>query len=313
MRRRAMTFALALMLLLPAGLAAGDAETISADTDRPTIAVVAFGSDAIDSGWYWSCCRRMWAAGHGIADMVATELQRDLRGRAPAVLDREALHDFLIAERLHPRDQLSIATAARVARELDAELAVLGQVRQFEAFRISRFLHGGDWAQGSVILHAKIIDARSAVVVGEENATSFRIRAVPPWDIGDRPRTDIGSSQFQYSFLGRTTAEAARSMAGRLRRGVQTLTSSGAWRTWDGPAVVRIGGGKVTINHGEDDGVAPGDEFTITRIDRAEGSRLVLGTIRVREVEETLATGRIDRIEDTPRPRPGDLAEPAGQ
>ncbi|MFP4248466.1 MAG: hypothetical protein ACLFU7_02340 [Armatimonadota bacterium] len=310
MRTRAVMFAAALMVLAP--LAAAEAQNAPAP-DGPTIAVVAFGSDAIDSAWYWACCSRMWAAGHGIADMVATELQRDLRGRAPRVLDREVLHDFLIAERLHRRDQLSIATAARVARELDADLAVLGQTREFEAFRISRFLHGGDWAQGRVILHAKIIDARSGVVVGEENATSFRVRAVHPWDIGDRPRTDIGSSRFEYSFLGRTTSEAARSMAGRLHRAVQTLTSSGAWQTSDGPTVVGIGGGKLTINHGENDGVAPGDEFTIIRVDRRDGSRRVLGTLKVREVEATRATGRIDRIEDTPPPRPGDLAEATGQ
>jgi hypothetical protein len=306
MRTRRVMFAAALMVLAP--LAAAEARETPA-ADGPTIAVVAFGSDAIDTAWYWSCCSRMWAAGHGIADMVATELQRDLRRRASRVLDREVLHDFLIVERLHRRDQLSIATAARVARELDADLAVLGQTREFEAFRISRFLDGGDWAQGRVILHAKIIDVRSGVVVGEENATSFRIRAVPPWNIGDRPRTDIGSSRFEYSFLGRTTSEAARLMAGRLHRVVQTLTSSGAWQTWDGPTVVGIDGGMVTINRGEDDAVAPGEEFILVRVDQAQDGRIVLGTLKVREVEATLATGRVHRVEDAPRPRPGDLAE----
>lgn len=306
--RTPIAFAAGLLLIFGAAAAADDAqpaETVAG----PKIAVISFDSDAISNDWYWSCCKRRWAAGAGIADMVARELKRQSRGRGPQTVDRGALHQLLINQRLHDQDDLSTSTAARIARELGADLAVLGHTHVFEALDVGVFIdRDEDFAQARVILAAKVIDARSGVVVGEESTTAYRVRPVPPWDIGDRPRTDIGGARFRNSFLGRTARDAARSLAGEIRGNVRRLTASGAWVSHEGPAVVDSGGGEVTINAGSEAGIAVGDAFRIVRMTEDGASQIKLGTMAVAEVEARLATGRIDRPEDAPAPRPGDLA-----
>ncbi|MFW5866520.1 MAG: hypothetical protein ACOCX2_01815 [Armatimonadota bacterium] len=299
------------LMLLTAPAVVGVAQEADAP-DGPTVAVVGFDSVAIDNDWSWSCCSRRWDAGYGIANMVAAELKRDLRGSAAGVVDGDALRQLLINERLHHREALSIETAARIARELGADLAVLGRVQEFEVFDVGFFLNKQQWTQGRVTLSVRIIDAASGVVVDEQSAASFRVRSVLPWDVGDRPFTDIATWRFANSFLGRTTADAARSMAEDIRRSIRKLTASGAWQSWDGPSVVGFGGGRLTINRGAQDGVSVGDRFSIVR--RAEGEETAtLGAMEVAEVAETLATGRLSRADDAPRPRPGDLAQATGQ
>ncbi|MFW6438047.1 MAG: hypothetical protein ACOCZ7_03440 [Armatimonadota bacterium] len=300
---------MAMLLLM---VCAGASISQEADAqDGPTIAIFSFDSLAIDNDWYWSCCGRRWDAGYGIAQMVATELRRHLRDQTARVVDADVLHQLLIRQRLHRHETLSIPTAARLARELGADFAVLGRTQEFEVFDVGFFLNKQEWAQGRVTLSALIIDARSGVVVDEQSATSYRVRSVLPWDVGDRPFTDIADWQFENSFLGRTTAEAARSMADDIRRSVRSLTASGAWRTWEGPTVVGVGAGRATINRGEEDAVAVGDRFSIVR-EGGEGS-IILGTMEVSGVEENIAIGRMLRTADAPRPRPGDLAKPVEQ
>jgi hypothetical protein len=246
--------------------------------------------------------------------MVATALKREFRGRPAKVVDREALHQLLIDERLNRKEDLSIATAARLSRELGADLAVLGHTRTFEVVDFPVFVRSKeDFAHAQVVLQAKIIDARSGIAVAEKTARAFRARTVLPWDVGDRPRTDIGGSQFRNSLLGRVNARAVRSMADDLKDAVRSLTASGGWQTWQDAVVVGVGGRKVAINRGSTDGVAVGDVFRIERRGRGRETPTELGTVKIIEAEEEHATGRLTLAEGAPRPRPGDLALPASE
>lgn len=304
-------------VVLAAVLVVGVAQTDDAQQEErvtgPTIAVVSFDGQAIPPGWYWSCCRRMWAPGYGIAEMVAEELGREFRGSPMELLDRDVLHQLLIDERLHDDDYLSIATATRIGRDLGVDLVVLGQTREFRVIEFD--IHPRsltELANGHVTLTAKIIDTRSGVAVTETRQTTYRARSVMPWDVGDRPRTDLSSGSFRHSFLGRTTQDAARSLGERIAREVRQLTASGAWQTWEGPTVVGFSGGRIAVNCGSEDGVATGDSLRIVRVGR-DGEATELGVMRVSEVKSRVAIGRIDRVEDAPAPRPGDRAVPARQ
>lgn len=213
-----------LALTLAATAAAEDAPPLQESPD-PTIAVIAFEGDAIPSGWYWSCCRRVWSPGFGVADMVAVELERQLRGRRPGVVDSAALQRLLIAENLHEGDDLSVETAARIAGELGADLAVLGRTSVFEVFDVSIPFDRHDhraWAR--VTLEAKIIDVRSGVVVAQARGLGRIARSVPPWDQGDYASADIGSTGFRRTLLGQTTDRAVRALCDRIRARVRALT-----------------------------------------------------------------------------------------
>jgi hypothetical protein len=287
------------------------AEEASEGDPGPTIAVVSFDSDAIPTDWYWSRDGRRFTSGKGIARMVATELERQLRGREPQLVESERLHRLLIKERLHNEDDLAVATAARLARELGADLAVLGHTHVFEVLDVGLFLNGGeDLAHARVTLNAKIIDARSGAVIGRRTGRAYLARALPSWRAGDLPDADIGGSRFRHSLLGKATDRAVRALAESLRQRMRKLTRSGAWATHDGPVVVGRSRGAVTINAGAEHGIAVGDAFRIERCDRGE-EPVHLGALTVEAVEARLATGRFEPVEGAPAPRAGDLAFPA--
>ncbi|GEM_PF-6232264 len=219
--RAAVTTVIALMLCGGIVLAQGERP------EGPTIAVVSFYNGAIPQNWYWSCCGRGWTAGAGVADLVAVELERQLRGREMRVADRGALHRLMIREDLERRDELPVPVALELARELGADYLVLGRVRSFEVIDLSiPFIERDDRAIARVTLDVAIFDTRSGAVVGEVRGLGRRAAWVPPWDQGDAP-ADIGSTGFRRTLLGATMDDAVRSVAERIRRQVRAQRTGG--------------------------------------------------------------------------------------
>ena len=218
-----MRAAVATMIVLALG--AGVVPAQDGRPEGPTIAVVSFYNGAIPESWHWSCCGRGWTAGAGVAELVAVELERQLRGREMRVADRGTLHRLMIREDLERVDELPLPVALELAREVGAEYAVLGRVRSFEVIDLSvPFIERDDRAIARVTLDAAIFDTRSGAVVGEVRGLGRRAASVPPWDHGDAPG-DIGSTRFKRTLLGGTMDEAVRSVAERIRGRVRVLTA----------------------------------------------------------------------------------------
>lgn len=295
----------------------------------PTIAVMPFEDAAIggDMGWVWRS--RRYAAGAGIADMIAGELAAQAeRWRSFQVVERQRLFEVLDEQDLGTGGRIDPATAARVGRIVGADLLLMGAVARFD---VRDDWVGLPWDVGfdaerhlaTVVFEARLVDSTSARVVthargrGTDTCFGARLRR------GDLAGLDIGSRHFAESLLGGAAREAARSLTREMSAEIDRIAGPAAeWLVDADAIVVYVDAGRVMLNRGGPDGVEVGDVFIVRRkrqdiFDPITGELLKtiyddLGRVEIDRVEEKVASGPFEPAPNAPGPpQPGDFAEPA--
>lgn len=303
--RFTLTSVILVVLVLPTGLAiAQDSAASGPGLVRPMVAVLPFESGDLPQTWRWTWGGHTWPAGMGITDLLARELQRELRGRPVVLADPEALYRVLLERGLQREDGLPMELAGEIARAHGAQYFVTGRIGLTNLHRtISPLRLDQDWYLGYVTLDALLVDARSlrplAILRGK---ASWR-QIGRGWKTGDRTRVDLSGGFFAGSWLGRATGVAIRTVAADVEQRLRPLAISGEWLQETGPAVIAVDGRRTTINIGRVHGTEVGQTFEVRRAEDAT----VVGTVTIDEVGEVVATGRIVYSQPGLRARVGDV------
>jgi len=296
------------VLVLVGGVAVAQEPSGSAPgVVSPMVAVLPFASGDLPDSWRWTWGGRVWAAGMGITDLLAQELQRELRGRPVVLADPDAIYRDLIERGLQREDGIPVEVAAEIARAHGAQYFVTGRVGLFDVRRtVAPLRIDQDWYVAYVALDGVLVDARSLHTLSLLHGQGTWQQTGRGWETGERSRVDLSSGFFAGTLLGRAAGVAIRSVANDIDDRLRPLAVSGAWLEETGPAVVGVDARRITINLGALRGVAVGQAFEVLKLEDG----VVLGTLTIDEVGEVLASGLIAYPVRGTRARVGDPVAP---
>ena len=227
---------------------------------KQRIAVTAFHDKSGQSFHYWH------NVGDGMADMLATALQKT--GKF-IVLERNSLSDIKEEQALGRDGAVQSATAAKTGMLIGAGYIVTGSISEFGiknsvigAGKLGTLLPFGGSASlhsetARVALDLRFVDTTTGQVVKTEKAIGTKTSRKVESDLDILPSVEFGKEGFDETVIGQATREAIEEEVKMVEKHLQESP-------WHG-RIVKVEGGKLYINSGEEDGRIPGDTFTVVR------------------------------------------------
>ncbi|MEK9144448.1 MAG: CsgG/HfaB family protein [Elusimicrobiota bacterium] len=239
--------------------------------------------------------RYQWRnVGRGMAEMLATSLVQT--GRF-VVVERAELDKMLREQRLGASGAVVPGTAAKIGRMIGAGMLVTGAVTEFgvKESKLSvgklgrKFgIDGGAGVRrqkARCVVDLRIIDAASGQLLAAETAEGVDNSHGISADVSSLPSLEFGTKGFDETTIGKAVREAVEKSVSLVERHAEALP-------WFG-RIVKVGGGRLLINTGEEDGRKPGDEFLVERA----GEELVDPDTGESLGSETQKVGRIRIVE----------------
>lgn len=202
---------------------------LSAQTTRPTIAVLNFEFGSIQQWWSGN-----QDIGTGISDMLVDELVNDGSFR---VIERKRL-DAIMAEQdlaQSERADPSAKTLVQIGKLLGARYVVTGSVTKFGTENSNKSFSGGGWGskygvgsvgtakgKANVAITTRIIDTTTGEIMasargeGTSKRSGLLLAGAGGGAAGAMGTIEFGSSGFRETILGEATETAVKETASRL-------------------------------------------------------------------------------------------------
>jgi curli biogenesis system outer membrane secretion channel CsgG len=222
---------------------------------KTRVAVFDF-EDKTDHAWHW------WTGqpvGHGMADMLVTALVKSGRYR---VMERAEMEKLLQEQSLGMSGITTPESAAKAAKVLGVEIAIIGAVTEFGYKKqstggaLKKIGIGGSVSKQSatVGVDVRLVNVSSSEILAAENVRKEKSKMGGSFD-----NEDISfdtQAQFDETLVGKATREAIDDV-------VKLIDQKGGVAS--GYKIISATAGKIIINGGKEDGVNLGDRFTIYR------------------------------------------------
>jgi curli biogenesis system outer membrane secretion channel CsgG len=212
---------------------------MSAQSSRPTVAVLDFDFGTVDRWWSGN-----WDIGKGIADMIVDELVNDGSFR---MIERKRLEAILAEQNFSNSDRAdpSAASMAKVGKALGVKYMVVGSITKFGTENNKKGVGGGAFGGGrfgvgsvgmskgkaTVAITARIIDTTTAEILvskrgeGVSKRSGLLLGGGGGGGAGGFGGVEMGSSDFRETVLGEATEIAVKDTATKLVEGKARLAS----------------------------------------------------------------------------------------
>lgn len=235
--------------------------------------------------------------GRGIADMLVVEL---VKNKAYQVVERSKLQSILKEQRLGATGAVDASTAAKLGKLLGLNYLVVGKI--VEAGTQTTGIFGINETRIRVVLAVRLIDATTGNILLAESAEG----EVKKGSLSDEKGKIVAGDQ---AFTSSVFSEAARKAVVKV---VDKLNEVNPLEGY----IIQIDGRKVYIDLGREQGVQPGQRFTIFKegkvikhpvtgkimgVEKSE-----MGTIKIISVEHEMAIGEAEDGAVTSILKPGD-------
>ena len=202
---------------------------LSAQTTRPTIAVLNFEFGSIQQWWSGN-----QDIGTGVSDMLVDELVNDGSFR---VIERKRL-DAIMAEQdlaQSERADPSAKTLVQIGKLLGARYVVTGSVTKFGTEQSNKSISGGGWGskygvgsvgtakgKANVAITTRIIDTTTGEIMasakgeGTSKRSGLLLAGAGGGAAGAMGTIEFGSSGFRETILGEATETAVKETASKL-------------------------------------------------------------------------------------------------
>lgn len=280
MSKRKMLSAGITALVLTAWALAVPAQSQSAPTRRPRIAILDF-----DYGTVQSASSAMFGTnvdvGQGISDLLVTGLVKD---GTYSVIERKALDKILAEQNFSNSDRANPASAAKIGKLLGVDAIIEGSITEFgnETKKQNIGGGGGNWhgyglggfghsnTKANVAITARVINIDTGEILAVADGTGQSSRSSTSmlgsggnWDGWGGGHADFGSSNFQSTIIGEATKAAVDQLTTNLvsqspKVAVRTVTVEGV--------VAAVDGGQIILNVGGKAGLKVGDQLEVVRV-----------------------------------------------
>ncbi|MCX5781709.1 MAG: hypothetical protein NT145_03255 [Elusimicrobia bacterium] len=196
--------------------------------------------------------------GEGVADMMVTEFTNTKKVR---VVERAELETVMKEQNIGLSGAVNAQTAAQLGKILGVQYMVIGSVNEFgtKSSNLGAFGVGVKSHSANVGLDIRIIDTTNAEVIAA--ATGQGKKSTKAVDISNADilptNVSMGSPEFSSSLVGKATREAVQDAVSKV---IDKIGGS-----WQGAVAAIAEDGTITINGGENVGIAAGDIFKVVR------------------------------------------------
>jgi curli biogenesis system outer membrane secretion channel CsgG len=202
---------------------------LSAQSNRPTVAVLSFDFGSIQHWWSGN-----QDIGLGISDMLVDELVNDGSFR---VIERKQLDAILAEQNLAQSERAdpSAKTVAQIGKLLGARYLVTGSVTKFGTENSNKSFGGGAWGskygvgnvgtakgKANVAIATRVIDTTTGEIMasakgeGTSKRSGLLLAGSGGGAVGGAGHIAFGSSDFRETILGEATEIAVKETAGKL-------------------------------------------------------------------------------------------------
>jgi curli biogenesis system outer membrane secretion channel CsgG len=203
--------------------------TVSAQTTRPTIAVLNFEFGSIQQWWSGN-----QDIGTGISDMLVDELVNDGSFR---VIERKRLDAILAEQDLAQSERAdpSAKTLVQIGKLLGARYVITGSVTKFGTENSNKSFSGGGWGskygvgsvgtakgKANVAIATRVIDTTTGEIMasakgeGTSKRSGLLLAGSGGGAVGAAGHIEFGSSGFRDTILGEATEVAVKETATKL-------------------------------------------------------------------------------------------------
>jgi curli biogenesis system outer membrane secretion channel CsgG len=297
-------------LMLMAWVLAVPAQSQSAPTRKPRIAVLDF-----DYGTVQSSSAAMFGTnvdvGQGIVDLLVTGLVKD---GTYSVIERKALDKILAEQNFSNSDRANPASAAKIGKLLGVDAIVEGSITEFgnETKKQNIGGGGGNWhgfgvgglghsnSKANVAVTARVINIDTGEILAVADGTGQSSRSSTSmlgsggnWNGWGGGHADFGSSDFQSTIIGEATKAAVDQLTTNLvtqapKVAVPTVTVEGV--------VAAVDGGQIILNVGGRAGLKVGDQLQVVRVTK-EIKDPITGNV-LRRLTTTVGTVKATDVDD---------------
>jgi curli biogenesis system outer membrane secretion channel CsgG len=212
---------------------------VTAQSNRPTVAVLDFDFGTVDRWWSGN-----WDIGKGIADMIVDELVNDGSYR---LIERKKLDAIMAEQDLSNSDRAdpSAASIAKLKKLLGVKYMVVGSITKFGTENNKKGVGGGAFGGGkfgigsvgmskgkaTVAITARIIDTSTGEIMvskkgeGISKRSGLLLGGGGGGGAGGFGGIEMGSSDFRETVLGEATEIAVKDTSLKLVEGKARLTS----------------------------------------------------------------------------------------
>lgn len=202
---------------------------LSAQSNRPTIAVLNFEFGSVQQWWSGN-----QDIGTGISDMLVDEL---VNGGSFRVIERKQLEAIMAEQNLAQSERAdpSAKTVAQIGKLLGARYIVTGSVTKFGTENSNKSFSGGGWGskygvgsvgtakgKANVAITTRIIDTTTGEIMasakgeGTSKRSGLLLAGSGGGAAGAVGSIEFGSSGFRDTILGEATEIAVKETAGKL-------------------------------------------------------------------------------------------------
>jgi len=202
---------------------------LSAQSNRPTIAVLNFEYGSVQQWWSGN-----QDIGKGISDMLVDEL---VNGGSFRVIERKQLDAIMAEQNLAQSERAdpSAKTVAQIGKLLGARYIVTGSVTKFGTENSNKSISGGGWGskygvgsvgtakgKANVAITTRIIDTTTGEIMasakgeGTSKRSGLLLAGSGGGAAGAAGSIEFGSSGFRDTILGEATEIAVKETAGKL-------------------------------------------------------------------------------------------------
>ena len=202
---------------------------LSAQSNRPTIAVLNFEFGSVQQWWSGN-----QDIGTGISDMLVDEL---VNGGSFRVIERKQLEAIMAEQNLAQSERAdpSAKTVAQIGKLLGAKYIVTGSVTKFGTENSNKSFSGGGWGskygvgsvgtakgKANVAITTRIIDTTTGEIMasakgeGTSKRSGLLLAGSGGGGVGAAGHIEFGSSGFRDTILGEATETAVKETASKL-------------------------------------------------------------------------------------------------
>ena len=219
------------VLAFAAALVASAVLPLSAQSSRPTVALLDFDFGTVQQWWSGN-----QDIGQGIADMLVDELVNDQSFR---VIERKRLQAILAEQNFSNSERAdpSAKTVAQIGKALGVKYLIVGSVTKFGTEDNSKSVGGGGFGIGgfgigkvgtskgkaNVAITARVIDVSTGEIMASARGEGISKRSGlllggggGGWGGGGAGEISFGSSNFRDTILGEATELAVKDTATKL-------------------------------------------------------------------------------------------------
>jgi curli biogenesis system outer membrane secretion channel CsgG len=273
-------FTLAILLTIPAGIAAQTASNQPASPRRPRIAIMDFDYATVQTASSALFGTNV-DVGKGIADLLVTDLVKD---GSFSIIERKALDKIMAEQNFSNSNRADPTSAAKIGKLLGVDAILVGSITQFgnETKKTNLGGGGGNWggfglggighsnSKANVGINARLVnfDTGEIIAVAEGMGQSSRsstsmLGGGGNWHGFGGGNADFGSSDFQQTIIGEAVKISVDKLTADLvtsapKVSVRTITVEGL--------VAAVDGNQIVLNVGGRAGVKVGDQLNVMRV-----------------------------------------------